>query len=168
MKNTNINCIFTVTYYKRLKKKSIQLEVFMRIFLIFAIILTFSCASKDIKQSQVIEKSPEQKTEYVEKKEDKKENPPVIGWIDKDTYTVQVIDDDLDKAKNAARHKILQDIVKVRILNGSVYTDITKISSEFDKPLKEGKVISQRQINGKIEIYFQIQDKDLKSKFERK
>ena len=75
---------------------------------------------------------------------------------------------DMDKAKDAAKHKILQDIVKVRVLNESRYTDITKISAEFDKPLKEGKVISQKQVDNGVIIYYQIRDTGLKEKFEKK
>jgi uncharacterized protein (DUF342 family) len=56
----------------------------------------------------------------------------------------------------------------VRVLNGSRYTDITKISAEFDKPLKEGKVISEKKVSNGVEIYFQIRDENLKEKFERK
>lgn len=93
---------------------------------------------------------------------------PATGWSDRDTYTVSVSAADIDKAREAAMHKILQDIVKVRMLNESRYTDITKISTEFDKPLKEGKIISQKNTGAGVEIYFQIRDRDLKEKFERK
>jgi len=93
---------------------------------------------------------------------------PATGWTDRDTYTVSVIAEDIDKAKQAAKHKILQDIVKVRMINESRYTDITKISAEFDKPLKEGKILSQRNTAKGIEIFFQIKDSGLREKFEKK
>jgi PBP1b-binding outer membrane lipoprotein LpoB len=98
----------------------------------------------------------------------KQETAIQTGWSDKDTYTVSVTAPDMDKAREAAKHKILHDIVKVRMMNESRFTDITKISAEFDKPLKEGKVISQKQVNSGIQIFFQIRDEGLKEKFERK
>lgn len=122
--------------------------------LIIALFLT-GCAGKEIvKDSNV-------KAEAVKL-------APSTGWSDRDTYTVSVSATDIDKAREAAKHKILQDIVKVRMLNESRYTDITKISGEFDRPIKEGKVISQKQTGSGVEIFFQIKDKDLKEKFERK
>ncbi len=93
---------------------------------------------------------------------------PSTGWIDMDTYTVIVTASDFDEACSNAKHQILQDIVKVRMLNESRYTDITKISAEFEKPLKEGKVISEKKIDGGIEIYYQIKEAGLKKKFEKK
>jgi len=91
-----------------------------------------------------------------------------LGWSDSDTYTVKVISDNLEKAKERAKHQILQDIVKVRMINESRFTDITKINAEFDKPLKNGTVISERKFDNGIEIYFRIKDQDLKQKFEKK
>lgn len=93
---------------------------------------------------------------------------PSTGWSDADTYTVRVSAISEEKAKGKARHKILKDIVNVRVLNGSRYTDITKIVNEFDKPLKGGKVIQKNSVPGGVEIYFQIRDQGLKKKFERK
>jgi len=132
----------------------------MRIFstLIFIIFLV-GCSDNGII------KEPVKKTEDIKKIEEIK---PAIGWIDRDTYTVSVLAENIDNAKQAAKHKILQDIVKVRMMNESRYTDITKISAEFDKPLKEGKIISQRQTERGIEIFFQIKDSGLREKFEKK
>jgi hypothetical protein len=79
-----------------------------------------------------------------------------------------VVSENLEKAKEKARHKILQDIVKVRMMNESRFTDISKINSEFDKPMKNGKVISEKRVANGIEIYYQIQDNGLKEKFEKK
>ncbi len=98
----------------------------------------------------------------------KPEKTPVIGWSDPDTYTVKVTGPTLENAKEKARHKILKNIVNVRVLNGSRYTDITKIVNEFDIPLKGGKVIQKRGVPEGVEIYFRIRDKGLKNKFERK
>lgn len=91
-----------------------------------------------------------------------------LGWADEDTYTVKVEAGDEYEAIEKARHKILKDIVNVRVYNQSKYTDISKISVEFKKPLEEGKVIKRMQAPGSIIIHYQIVDKGLKKKFERK
>lgn len=91
-----------------------------------------------------------------------------LGWSDEDTYTVRVVSNDLDSAIDAARHKILHDIVKVRMINESRFTDISKISEEFEKPLKGGLILNQRPVTGGVEIYYQITDTGLKKKFQRK
>lgn len=90
------------------------------------------------------------------------------GWLDNDTYTVRVMAEDLEKAKDKAQYQILKDIVNVRMLNNSRYTDITKIQLEFEKPLKNGVVIKQQDLSGGIEIWYQIRDDGLKEKFKRK
>jgi len=133
-------------------------------FLLITFIIT-GCAGKEIKQETVKEVSKDKAVEVVKKDV---ETPLPTGWSDKDTYTVSVTAPDINKAREAAKHKILHDIVKVRMMNESRFTDITKISAEFDKPLKEGKVISQKQLGTDIQIYFQIRDEGLKEKFERK
>ena len=132
------------------------------IYLLIVIFFLSGCAGKEIVKEPVKEKNDAKTVEVV------KETTPPVGWSDKDTYTVSVTAPDIDKAREAARHKILQDIVKVRMLNESRYTDITKISAEFDKPLKEGKVVSQKPASNGILIYYQIRDTGLKEKFERK
>jgi len=99
---------------------------------------------------------------------EKTEPAPATGWNDPDTYTVKAKGANLEAAQGQARHRILKDIVNVRVLGGSRYTDITKISDEFDRPLKGGRVLQKNNIDGGIEIYFQIRDKGLKAKFERK
>ena len=76
--------------------------------------------------------------------------------------------EDLEKAKDKAQYQILKDIVNVRMLNNSRYTDITKIQLEFEKPLKNGVVIKQQDLSGGIEIWYQIRDDGLKEKFKRK
>jgi len=133
-------------------------------FLIITLIIT-GCAGTDIVKEPVKKTSEEKAVEDVKKET---EIPLPVGWTDKDTYTVTVTAPDIEKARDAARHKILHDIVKVRMLNESRFTDITKISAEFDKPLKEGKIISQKQVSGGLQIFFQIRDEGLKEKFERK
>ena len=138
----------------------------LNLFLIIFIVLFTACVQKDVKQETI---KPEIKKTKEVKKEDtvKKEifNP---GWSGDDTYTVKVVGENLDKAKNKAKNQILQDIVKVRMISESRYTDITKISKEFEKPLKEGRIISEQKIDKGVEIYFQIKDKGLKAKFEKK
>ncbi|HPJ42254.1 MAG TPA: hypothetical protein PLY21_08015 [Spirochaetota bacterium] len=133
-------------------------------FLLLASLIT-GCAGKEILKEPVKEITEDKSVEVVKEKTG---TVPSIGWSDKDTYTVTVTAPDIDKAREAAKHKILHDIVKVRMMNESRFTDITKISAEFDKPLKDGKVISQKQIGGGLQIYFQIRDNGLKEKFERK
>lgn len=93
--------------------------------------------------------------------------PASTGWSDEDTYTVQVTDKTEDDAVNAAKHKILKDIVDVRIRNNSRYTDIVKIRDEFDMPLKNGKIIERMKTGEGLMIYYQIHDKGLKKKFQR-
>ncbi len=132
--------------------------------LVVAIFLA-GCTGKEIIKEPVSGKNEIKQVQVAEKEKD---TSLTVGWSDKDTYTVTVTAPDMDKAKGAAKHKILQDIIKVRVLNESRYTDITKISAEFDKPLKEGKVISQKQTDNGVQIYFQIRDSGLRDKFERK
>lgn len=88
------------------------------------------------------------------------------GWSDQNTYTVKVLSKDIDTSVEAARHQILQDIVRVRMLNESRFTDISGISREFEKPLRNGRIISQKSVPGGIEVYYQIRDEGLKKKFE--
>jgi len=95
-------------------------------------------------------------------------NDTNTGWLDSDTYTVQVVGRDDAIAVDKAKHKILKDIVNVRVLNGSKYTDITKIKSEFEQLLEKGKIIKKRNLPGGLEIYYKIYGKGLKKKFERK
>lgn len=94
--------------------------------------------------------------------------PIAIGWSDEDTYTVKVTDKNEESAIDAAKHKILKDIVDVRVRNNSRYTDIVKIQDEFDMPLKNGKIIKQMPAAEGLTIFFQIRDKGLKKKFQRK
>lgn len=98
----------------------------------------------------------------------KNNNEISTGWADCDTYTVKVVGANETIAIDKARHKILKDIVNVRVLNGSKYTDITKIKGEFEGPLERGKIIKKQNVPGGLEIFFQIYDKGLKKKFERK
>lgn len=93
---------------------------------------------------------------------------PQIGWNDEDTYTVIVTDKNEQSAIDSAKHQILKDIVDVRVRNNSRYTDIIMIQEEFRIPLAEGKIISRRNVPEGIQIYFQIREKGLKHKFERK
>jgi len=132
----------------------------LNIFLLIFILLISGCAQKEIKKDSV-------KSEPKIEKEVPKEVAS-IGWSNADTYTVKVIAESVDKGKEKAKHQILQDIVKVRMLNESRFTDITKINAEFDQPLRNGKVISEKKVENGVEIYFQINDEGLKQKFEKK
>lgn len=129
----------------------------MRIFIIICLLFTSCTADKTfVKEDKVTLEKPV----IVES-----EISP--GWADSNTYTVKVLSPDLDTAIEAAKHQILQDIVKVRMLNDSRFTDISRISQEFDKPLKNGRVLSQKSVYGGIEVLYQITDEGLKKKFER-
>lgn len=104
-------------------------------------------------------------------KKDSKPDPvpfQQIGWIDEDTYTVKVTDVDEKQAIKTAQHKILKDIVEVRLRNKSRYTDIVKIKEEFDSPLSNGVVVYRKNLSDGIMIYFQIRDKGLRNKFQRR
>jgi len=90
------------------------------------------------------------------------------GWADEDSYTVVVVAENVERARDAAKHRILKDIVTVRVSNGSRYTDIAGIQDEFRKPFEGGRILSERRVSDGVEIYYQINDKGLKKKFERK
>ncbi len=102
---------------------------------------------------------PEKKTEYAETK---------TGWIDNDTYIVQVSSSDLQSAVDAAKTKILKDIIFVRAKLYGSYQKITEVKQEFQDPLKNGEIVKKRQIENGIEIYYQIRDRELRKKFEKK
>jgi hypothetical protein len=136
----------------------------MKIFIIIICSIFISCASD---KNLIEEKSSPEKSSKITSEVSANQDVH-LGWSDQDTYTVKIISRDIDSAIDAARHKILHDIVKVRMLNESRFTDISKISQEFEKPLKNGRVLSQQPVTGGIEIYYQITDKDLRQKFERK
>lgn len=108
-------------------------------------------------------------TEKISEKKSTIEQPTVsIGWNDDDTYTVVVDGETESRAIDRAKHKILKDIVEVRLKNQSPYTDITKIQIEFDIPLRNGKVIFKEPSGNSYKIAYQIHEKGLKKKFERK
>lgn len=48
--------------------------------------------------------------------------------------------------------------------NQNKFTDITRISGEFEKPLNNGKIISRKNVDEGIEIYFQNRDNNLEKK----
>lgn len=97
-----------------------------------------------------------------------KEKETVLGWADINTYTVKVQGATRGKAKDKAINKIFRDIVNVRVLNKSPYSDINNIMKEFKDPIENGKIISEKQTADGVEINFQIYEKDLKKKFDRK
>jgi len=130
-----------------------------RIPAILAVLVLFSCSSAEKKATTGTVQKPDAPVA---------ESRPTPGWSDGDTYTVHVSGASLDEAVNRARHQILKDIVNVRMLNNSRYTDITMIQEEFKKPLENGRVINPRTGADGIEIWFQIRDKGLREKFERK
>jgi len=130
------------------------------IFIVIILIISIGCVKKEIKNDTI-------------KTDNKVENTTLnetisLGWSDLDTYTVKVVSESLEKGKEKAKHQILQDIVKVRMMNESRFTDITKINAEFEKPLKNGRVISEKKVENGVEVYFQIKDEGLKQKFEKK
>ena len=90
------------------------------------------------------------------------------GWIDEDTYTVKADDKTEEGAIDRAQHQILKDIVDVRMRNNSRYTDIVKIREEFEVPLVNGVIISRMKTPEGLTIYYQIRDKGLKEKFQRR
>jgi hypothetical protein len=99
----------------------------------------------------------------------KKESKPLeTGFIDDDTYTVKVTDKNEESAIGRAQHQILKDIVDVRMRNNSRYTDIVKVREEFEAPLMNGVIISRIKTPEGLTIYFQIRDKGLKEKFQRR
>lgn len=115
-----------------------------------------------------------QKTGQVEKPviERKVESQPVneakTGWEDTDTYVVKVTAESEEKAVNKAKIKVLKDVINVRFKLYGKYSKIAVIKDEFDKPLKNGKVINKRNINEGVEIYYQVRYKNLKKMFEKK
>jgi len=128
----------------------------LNIFLFIFLFSFLSCTEKKVVKDTI-------------KTETKIENKQIAsGWNDQNTYTVNVTSENLNKATEKAKHQILLDIVKVRMLNESRFTDITKINAEFETPLKNGKVISEKKVGNGVEIYYQITDEGLKQKFEKK
>jgi hypothetical protein len=97
-----------------------------------------------------------------------KKTETTTGWIDKDTYTVKTQGKNIEKAKDKAINKIFRDIVNVRVLNKSPYSDIKNIMEEFKEPISNGRIVSEKETQDGVEINFQIHDRDLKAKFERK
>ncbi len=90
------------------------------------------------------------------------------GFNDDDTYTVSVEDATAKQAIEKAKYQILKDIVDVRVKNDSRYTDIIKIQGEFEIPLRNGKVIKEKDTARGVQIYFQIRENGLRQKFQRK
>jgi len=127
--------------------------------LIFPFIL-YGCAQKEVKKETLKNDKIVENTTTTQQVS--------TGWSNADTYTVKVVSENVEKGKEKAKHQILQDIVKVRMLNESRFTDITKINAEFEKPLKNGRVISEKKLDKGVEIFFQIKDEGLKQKFEKK
>lgn len=126
----------------------------IKIIVIISLILTISCSEK---KNNVRTSEPVVKKKTI-----------TTGWENNNIYIVKVTSTSVDSAIDMAKHKILKDVVKVRILNESRFTDIKLISSEFDPILKNGKVIKKEEIQGSVRIFFKIEDKNLKDKFRRK
>jgi PBP1b-binding outer membrane lipoprotein LpoB len=137
----------------------------MKIFITLICLIFTGCAS----DTNMVTEKPVPDKKNIEATDDKSSGPDIsLGWSDEDTYIVKVISKDIDSAIDAARYKILHDIVKIRMINQSRFTDISKISQEFDKPLRNGEIIKERPVSEGVEIYYQIRDKGLKQKFQRK
>ena len=138
----------------------------LNIFFVIIMFLFTACMQKEVQKETI---KPEAKqTKEVKKEALVKQESFNPGWTGNDIYIVKTVAENLETAKNKARNQILQDIVKVRMRSESRYTDITKISKEFEKPLKNGQVISEKKVDAGVEIYFQIKDEGLKAKFEKK
>jgi len=131
--------------------------------LIFLVLLfTISCSTSEHNNNIVaIEKENKQILQL-------EQSMIITGWSDNDTYTVTTTAENITKAKHKARFQILKDIVNVRMRNQSNYTDIEKISNEFDSLFKNAVIVKQKDLSDGVEIYFQIKEHGLKSKFERK
>jgi hypothetical protein len=121
--------------------------------LLFLAILGISCQKNIIQVTQ---------------NSDNIDSSTISGWTDEDTYTVQASGETEPQALEMAKHQILKDIVNVRVRNQSPYTDITKIRNEFETPLNGGKILNIKNTTYAIQITFQIHEKGLKKKFERK
>lgn len=106
--------------------------------------------------------------ETVKKPAEKNVPAAVTGWNDNDTYTVRVTGKNESEATNNAKHRILKDIVNARMRNSSPFTDIKNIREEFKKPFDEGQILSRKVTGNEVEIFYQIREKGLKSKFMRK
>lgn len=89
------------------------------------------------------------------------------GWNDNNTYIVQALGENISKAKQKARFQILKDIINVRVRKNSAYTDIEKVSNEFDTLFKNASIIKQIERADGVEIYYQIKEPGLKFKFEK-
>ncbi|MDY6934085.1 MAG: hypothetical protein SVZ03_07670 [Spirochaetota bacterium] len=144
-----------------------------KIIILLCFLMLLSCSSSDnrIEIPEVRGVSPEKNIEthtHVDKVKCRKADTIPTGWIDEDTYNVRVIGGNEEIAINKAKHRILKDIVNVRMKNRSRYTDIVKIKEEFAQPLKKGKIINSNNVDEGIEIYYQIKGKGLKKKFEIK
>jgi PBP1b-binding outer membrane lipoprotein LpoB len=143
------------------------------IFLIMSLALCIASCSENKKPEiaptqKVVKVKKSAPTQKVVKETQKKAISINTGWYDPDTYTVKALGADENSAIKKAKFTILKDIIKVRTRKYGAYQQISKISSEFEIPLKEGRIIKKRNVSTGIEIYFQIKDKGLKEKFEKK
>ena len=133
-----------------------------------------NCSSKDSKKVEKKDEVVEKKIEIKVVKKVKKVKKETVkisvktGWSDKDTYVVQVVSGDEHSAVGLAKTKILKDIIKVRLKKYGTYTKIQEIKEEFEKPLKNGKIINREKVKNGIKIFYQIRDNNLKQKFELK
>ncbi len=138
---------------------------FITVMLITATIIALLSIQSCKKTAQpVIERKVE--TKPANKSTAKKEIK--TGWEDPDTYTVMVVDESEEKAVNKAKIQILKDIINVRFKLYGKYSKIAVIKDEFDKPLKNGEVVSRRDVEGGLEIYFSVRYKNLKKMVEKK
>ena len=129
------------------------------LFILLSITMAYGC------------KTPEKKVEppkpKIEKKVVKKRPPVKTGWLDPNTYTIFISGNSSDDAVKKAKLKFFKDIVKARTLSGSPYTNIAQISDEFDKPLKNAKIIRKEKIDSGVAIYFQVRYPNLRRMFKK-
>ncbi|MDY6969566.1 MAG: hypothetical protein SVR08_13055 [Spirochaetota bacterium] len=156
-------------------KLNFEAILMKKIIIVLGLFFLFSCTVAEKKKTPPAKvEEPQQKAEIPQKKVEEKEEKKILepsidtGFVDEDTYNVRVLGENESAAIDNAKHRILKDIVSVRMMNRSRYTDITKIKMEFSEPLKKGKIIHRREIGDGLEIYFQIRAKGLKQKFEIK
>jgi hypothetical protein len=133
-----------------------------KILLIIITVLSFMGIQSCKKTAQVENPAMGRKVESTPVKEVK------TGWEDPDTYVVKAVDESEEKAISKAKTRVLKDIINVRFKLFGKYSRFALIKDEFEKPLKNGHVISKRNVDEGVEIYYQIRYKNLKKMFEKK
>jgi hypothetical protein len=129
----------------------------MKVIYVLMVALLVSCSTQDSRNGSVTTPKDSSQPKAFE-----------TGWNSNDIYIVQAKGENITKAKQKARLQILKDIVNVRVRSQSAYTELEKISKEFDDLFKNASILRQRDVTEGVEIYYQIKEPGLKFKFERK